>query len=87
VIEKLISVYVLLFRRARYQKLNKLLYRLSLSGLGIMNYSTSKVSGEKAFLEKYLANKRGILLNVGANQGNYTLRSAWGQLGFKSLCF
>ena len=74
-VQKLIEIYVFLFARARFEKLNKLLYRLSLGGLGILNYKTSKVSGEKSFLEGYLANRSGVLIDVGANQGNYSLDS------------
>ncbi len=52
--EKIISVYIYLFGRTRFLKFNKLLYRMSLGGLGILNYKTSKASGEKSFLLKYL---------------------------------
>ena len=50
--QKIIDVYVFLFARPFFLRLNKLLYRLSLSGLGILNYKTSKISGEKYFIEK-----------------------------------
>lgn len=70
-LEKLISFYVFWFARLRFSKFNKLLFRLSLSGLGILNYKTSTVSGERAFLKKYLQDKEGILIDVGANHGNY----------------
>ena len=66
-VQKLIEIYVFLFARARFEKLNKLLYRLSLGGLGILNYKTSKVRGKKSFLEGYLANRSGVLIDVGAN--------------------
>ena len=51
--QKIIDIYVFLFARIRFLKFNKLLYRLSLAGMGILNYKTSKVSGEKAFIEKF----------------------------------
>ena len=73
--EKIISVYVYLFGRVRFQKFNKLLYHMSLSGLGILNYKTSKASGEKSFLVKYLQKNGGVLIDVGANQGNYSLEA------------
>lgn len=78
-LEKLINVYVFLFGRVRFQRLNKLLYRLSLGGLGILNYRTSMVSGEKSFLEKYLSKSSGIIVDVGANEGCYALEA----LGFR----
>lgn len=74
-LQKMIAVYVFFFARARFERLNKLLYRLSLAGLGILNYKTSKVSGEKSFLKEYLESRNGILIDVGANQGNYSLEA------------
>ena len=71
--EKIITTYVLLFGKLRFQKFNKLLYRLSLGGLGILNYKNSKISGEKAFLKKVLSSNCGVFIDVGANQGNYAL--------------
>ncbi len=51
--------------------------RLSLSGLGILNYQNNKVSGEQYFLKKVLPrilrSDRVIFLDVGANIGSYTL--------------
>jgi FkbM family methyltransferase len=73
--EKIITAYVLLFGRPRFQKFNKLLYRLSLGGLGILNYRDLRISGEKYFLEKYLPKNHGVLVDVGANQGNYALEA------------
>ena len=70
-LEKLISVYIFLFARSRFSRFNKLLHRMSLGGLGILNYKSSAISGEKAFLKSYLQNKNGILVDVGANHGNY----------------
>lgn len=74
-LEKIITAYVLLFGKSRFQKFNKLLYRLSLGGLGVLNYRNPKISGEKAFLEKCLSKNHGILVDVGANQGNYSLEA------------
>ena len=71
--QKIIDVYVFLFARPIFLKLNKLLYRLSLSGLGILNYKTSKISGEKYFIEKFMSNKNGVVIDVGANIGNYII--------------
>ena len=71
-LEKLISIYVYLFAKTKFKKFNKLLLRLSLGGLGVLNYKTSVVSGEQAFLKKYLHNKNGTLIDAGANCGNYT---------------
>ena len=67
----IIDLYVLLFARKKFEKLNKFLFRLSLAGLGVLNYKTSKISGEKVFLESYLKGKNGVVIDVGANQGGY----------------
>lgn len=67
----LLDLYIFLFARKKFEKLNKYLCRLSLAGLGVLNYKTSKISGEKAFLESYLKGKNGVVIDVGANQGGY----------------
>jgi len=72
---KIISLYAFLFARPSFAKFNKLLHRLALSGLGVLNYKSTTVSGEKAFLRKYLKNKKGVVIDVGANQGNYSLEA------------
>jgi FkbM family methyltransferase len=74
-VEKIISAYVLLFGKSFFYKFNKFLYRLSLGGLGILNYKNSRISGEKSFLEKYFRKNQGILVDVGANQGDYSLEA------------
>lgn len=71
--EQLIKIYRFFFSRAIFYRFNKLLYRLSLSGLGILNYENDKVSGELQFLQSYFKNNQGgTALDVGANIGNYT---------------
>jgi FkbM family methyltransferase len=39
--------------------------------LGILNYKSTKISGEKAFINKYLPSKKGVVIDVGANIGDY----------------
>jgi FkbM family methyltransferase len=69
----LFNLYRFFFAKPFFLKMNKLLYRLSLSGLGILNYENDKVSGESVFLEMYFKNNQGgIVFDVGANVGNYT---------------
>ena len=71
----LIKIYRFVFARPYFFKWNNLLYRLSLSGLGILNYENSKVSGELYFINKFAsqANEDGVVIDVGANQGAYSL--------------
>jgi FkbM family methyltransferase len=74
-IHVLMQMYRTLFARKIFYKFNKLLFRFSLSGLGILNYRNAKESGEAAFLKAYLARDRfsGVVLDIGANRGDYTL--------------
>lgn len=70
-----IKIYRFLFARPFFLKWNTFLYRLSLSGLGILNYENSKVSGESNFINKLASqpNDDGVIIDVGANQGAYSL--------------
>jgi len=69
----IIKIYRFIFARKIFYKLNKLLFRCSLSGLGILNYESDKVSGEDSFLRRCLKNKKDVVvIDVGANVGNYS---------------
>lgn len=70
----ILSVYRLLFARKFFSRLNKFLYLCSLSGLGVNNYGSGKVTGEKYFLAKYIKMlpRDGYVIDVGANVGNYS---------------
>lgn len=68
-----LSVYRALFGRKLFYKFNMLLYRCSLSGLGVLNYEDDEVSGESEFLKQYLKGRvSGVVFDVGANVGNYS---------------
>lgn len=67
------KIYGYLFAKPIFRKLNMFLYHISLRGLGILNYENDYLSGEKAWLKNYLKNKKNpIVLDVGANVGNYS---------------
>jgi FkbM family methyltransferase len=70
------KIYVFLFARKALYRINLLLYKLSMTGIGILNYENDRVSGEKAFI-KYMKTrnlfKDGVILDVGANIGNYAI--------------
>lgn len=69
----LLKVYRFLFARRRFYRFNRLVYRLGLSGLGVLNYESDRVSGEAAFLKGYFRQRPGgVILDVGANIGNYS---------------
>jgi FkbM family methyltransferase len=70
------KVYVFLFARKALYRINLLLYKLSMTGIGIHNYENDYVSGEKAFIKYMKARnlfKEGVILDVGANIGHYAI--------------
>jgi len=69
----ILAGYQFLFSRNKFYKFNRALYYLSLRGLGILNYENYKISGEQAFIKSYFSKlKEGVVLDIGANIGNYT---------------
>ena len=71
-IEKIIQFYATVFGKPFFYKMNKFLFMLSIRSMGILNYKNSSVSGEKNFLENYLKDKKGVIVDAGANVGRYT---------------
>jgi FkbM family methyltransferase len=72
--QALLDAYSYFFARKRFYRLNKLLFHLSLRGLGVLNYQNDQASGEEHFLRGHLAG-RGcpVVFDVGANLGSYSL--------------
>ncbi|MGG9964525.1 FkbM family methyltransferase [Ferruginibacter sp. SUN106] len=70
------KVYVFLFARKAFFPLNRLMYKLSVHGMGVLNYENDRVSGEAAFI-RFLIKKNklasGVIFDVGANVGNYSV--------------
>lgn len=68
-------VYRALFARVFFRKLNTALFRLSLHGLGVLNFENSSISGERYFLTRVLpklvSQRRPVFLDVGANVGDF----------------
>lgn len=68
----LINVWVFIFARPYFVKLNKLLFMISIHGLGILNYRNNYLSGEEGWLKSKLAGmKEPVVFDVGANIGDY----------------
>lgn len=68
----LFDIYSLLLSRKRFYKINRALFHASARGMGILNYKNTIVSGERAFLRKYLGPLASpTVVDVGANEGNY----------------
>lgn len=72
---KILILYRFLFARKAFFRLNKALYYMSLSGLGVLNYESLKVSGEAFMLKNIILgfrNKHAIIFDIGANIGDYS---------------
>lgn len=71
-----LTSYVSVFSRKSLYGFHVLLYKLSLRGMGLLNYENTKVSGEKAFL-RYLTRhgklNAGVIFDIGANIGHYAV--------------
>lgn len=60
--------------RRRLYRLNRLLFHLSLHGMGIANYENSRVSGESYLMARLGRNQRKlIVLDIGANIGTFSV--------------
>lgn len=67
-------LYPYIFAKPIFAKFNKFLYHVSLKGLGILNFEGKYLSGEEQWVKSYLDEKNSpIVLDVGANIGNYSL--------------
>ncbi len=82
----LFKIYPRLFSRNFFWKWNFLLYRLGLSGMGVLNYHNFKLSGEYSFLKKVIKDyKITTIFDVGANEGKYSKTAL--ELGFQGELF
>ena len=71
--ERLGSAYARCFGSARYQRMNNLLFYLSLRGLGFQNWRDHVISGEELFLRTLLLGRaaRPVIFDIGAYHGEY----------------
>lgn len=68
-----INLYRFCFARKLFLNFNKLMYLLSLRGMGILNHGNDKLSGEQLFLKKASAIlNNSVIVDVGANIGCYS---------------
>lgn len=66
------DLYCALFARPSCYLFNKMLFDLSIRGLGLLNSDNDKMSGESFFLDKILGRYASpLVLDVGANRGHY----------------
>jgi len=76
-IQLLLRTYTFIFANKYFIKFNKMLYRMSIRGLGIYNFENMEVSGESNFIKNYIqpiAKKKSkyIIFDIGANKGDYS---------------
>lgn len=68
------KLYAYLFAKSKFEKVNKFLFNLGLRGLGILNYQSEYLTGERAWLKSYLKDKvNPVVFDVGAHVGNYSM--------------
>lgn len=68
----LYGIHQYTFSGPRSVKLNKLMFNLSLRGLGVLNYQSSYLSGEADWVKVILQDiARPLVFDVGANVGKY----------------
>jgi FkbM family methyltransferase len=73
-IEIIYNLYAYIFSKPWLIKFNKLLFNLSLRGLGVLNYKTNYQSGEIDWLKSYLSRiENPVVFDIGANVGGYSI--------------
>lgn len=73
VVKLVCDFYRVIFARKFFYKFNRLIYMLSLNGLGILNYKTNIQNGEESFIKHHVSTiKNGVIFDVGANVGAYS---------------
>ncbi|MBI5403063.1 MAG: FkbM family methyltransferase [Ignavibacteriae bacterium] len=67
------KIYRVIFARGKFYNINKAIYNLIVKGIGINNFESDKLSGEKNLLDKILIKyKNPVIFDIGANVGNYS---------------
>lgn len=71
-----LAIHRFVFLRKSLYSFNKALYKLSLRGLGIMNYESPQISGEEFFIKKLsslVKTEAPVVIDIGANVGDYSI--------------
>lgn len=69
-----LDMYRRLFCRPRFYRFHRVLFSLSLRGMGLLNYENDRISGEDAFIRRVAAWRTHaplVVFDVGANRGAY----------------
>lgn len=84
----ILNAYRFFFAKKLFFKFNRLLYKLSIRGMGILNFESDRLSGEENFIKSYVPQiKGGIIFDVGANVGNYAMKLRQSNLDVAIFCF
>lgn len=70
-LERIYNLYSFIFSREVFCKFNKLLYQLSLRGLGILSYQNFKISGESFILNRLFGKGEVVIFDVGSHEGRF----------------
>lgn len=66
-------IFRFFFVRKIFYRFHKLMYSISLRGIGIRNFESDILSGEKEFIKQHVSKmKCGVIIDVGANVGAYS---------------
>jgi len=63
--------YARLFAKPAFMPFHRLLYRLAIRGMGILNSETDEISGEAHFVRFIRSKNPKLILDVGANEGQF----------------
>lgn len=67
------AIYRTLFAHPFFERFNRLVMVLGLNGLGVLNYTSARASGERSFLQHWLRSRNEpVCFDVGANRGVYS---------------
>jgi FkbM family methyltransferase len=71
----IVNAFRKLFLYKAFYPLHKVAFKLSLHGMGMLNYENRRLSGEEVLLKKVLGDSNGrryVVIDVGANDGSYS---------------
>ena len=82
------TIYRTLFAHPFFERFNRLMMVLGLSGLGVLNYTSARASGERRFLQRWLGRRHEpVCFDVGANCGHYSAMILEVNPGARLHCF
>lgn len=72
VFRRIYNLYLFIFARPYFQKLNKVVFRIIVGSLGFMNHSADfRLTGERRLFKKLSNLNFEIIIDIGANKGDW----------------